>query len=75
VLKDERVMAAIQQSADLEARENTGSETSSGQEEEENEIQDESVKIKLAELIKKHQSRAYKILKEMGSNLNDILLR
>jgi hypothetical protein len=58
----------------MDARDCSVSEASS-QEEEENEFQDEAARSRLAELIKKHQKRAFKLLKVMGSNLNDFLLR
>lgn len=57
----------------MDARDCSVSEASS--QEDENEFQDEAAKNRLAELIKKHQKRAFKILKTMGSNLNDFLLR
>ncbi|CAB3369445.1 Hypothetical predicted protein [Cloeon dipterum] len=74
VLKDERVMQAVQKAARAEILDSGASELSS-QEEDINELQDEATMNRLAELIKKHQKRAFKILKVMGSNLNDFLLR
>ncbi|XP_059468848.1 glycerol-3-phosphate acyltransferase 1, mitochondrial [Neocloeon triangulifer] len=75
VLKDERVLQAVQKVARMEMRESTGSELSSQEEDEEQKEEDEATASRLAELIRKHHSRAYKVLKTMGSNLNDFLLR